>query len=141
MNSISSTTQQPATNVDSAASPAGGFAAFVPVLLIGVLFYFLIMRPQQKRESAKKEKLSKLKKGDCIVTSSGAIGKINKVVSDTEVIVEVSEGVLVAFYKNFIAEVLDSPRDIPSSRDHVKKVAPVKRAKKEKSASVSEKVE
>ena len=107
MDSKGLTTSQQVPSTDGAPSPAGGLTGFLPIILICVLFYFLIMRPQQKKEAAKREKLNQLKKGDCVVTNGGVVGKIDKIVNDAEVTVEISNGVIVRMYKNFIAEILD----------------------------------
>lgn len=64
-------------------NPAGGEAGgadmlmqFLPLILMFVIFWFLLIRPQQKRAKAHKQMLSELKKGDWVVTSSGIIGRI-----------------------------------------------------------------
>ena len=88
------------------------------------------MRPQQKKEAAKKEKLNQLKKGDFIVTNGGVVGKIDKIVNDAEVTVEISSGVIVRMYKNFVAEILDKNVEIPGQKE-AKKEKTTKRSKKE----------
>ena len=55
------------------------FGTFLPLILIFVVFYFLLIRPQQRKVKQHKEMLSNLKRGDKIVTSGGIIGTINKV--------------------------------------------------------------
>ena len=111
MDSKGLTTSQQVPSTDGAPSPSGALTSFLPIILICVLFYFLIMRPQQKKEAAKREKLNQLKKGDCVVTNGGVVGKIDKIVNDAEVTVEISNGVIVRMYKNFIAEILDKKVD------------------------------
>ena len=130
MDSKGLTTSQQVPSTDWAPSPAGGLTGFLPIILICVLFYFLIMRPQQKKEAAKREKLNQLKKGDCVVTNGGVVGKIDKIVNDAEVTVEISNGVIVRMYKNFIAEILDKNVDLPEAKE-VKKEKATRRSKKE----------
>lgn len=83
------------------------FGAFVPFLLIFVIFYFLIIRPQQKREAQKKEKLNQIKRGDKIVTNGGVVATVSKVVDDKRLLVEISSGVEVEIFKGFIADILE----------------------------------
>ena len=81
--------------------------SFAPLLLMILAFYFLMIRPQQKREAKKKEMLSGLRKGDKAVTASGIIGTVHKVVSDDEVSFEVAEGVRIRILKSAIVNLLD----------------------------------
>ena len=60
------------------------FGTFLPLILIFVVFYFLLIRPQQRKVKQHKEMLSNLKRGDKIVTSGGIIGTINKVADNRE---------------------------------------------------------
>ncbi|MFN3232224.1 MAG: preprotein translocase subunit YajC [Alphaproteobacteria bacterium] len=80
-----------------AAAGGGGSALmqFLPLLLIFVVFYFLLIRPQQKRAKEHKEMISKVRRGDTVVTAGGIVGKVTKVESGEEVIVEVADGVRV----------------------------------------------
>lgn len=69
------------------AAPAGGGSAafisnFLPILLIGVIFYFLLIRPQNQRMKAHKLMLSEVSRGDTVVTNGGLIGKVKKVTDD-----------------------------------------------------------
>ena len=130
MDSKGLTTSQQVPSTGGNPSPAGGLTGFMPVILICVLFYFLIMRPQQKKEAAKREKLNQLKKGNFVVTNGGVVGKIDKVVNDAEVTVEFSSGVIVRMYKNFITEILDKDVELPGQKE-VKKEKTTKRSKKE----------
>ena len=91
-----------------AAAPPAGFEimSFLPLILIFIVFYFLLIRPQQKRVKEQKAMLSALRRGDRVVTGGGIIGTISKVVSDEEVIVEVAEGVRLRVLRATIASVL-----------------------------------
>lgn len=63
----------------SASSAYGGLMQFLPLVLILVVFYFLIMRPQQKKLKAHQQMITELKKGDKVITNSGIAGKITKI--------------------------------------------------------------
>ncbi len=93
------------------ATPAsGGTAATItgilPIVLILVVFYFLLIRPQNKRAKQHKELLAGLRRGDRVVTAGGLIGTITKVVNDGEVVVEIAEGVRARVVRSTIHEVL-----------------------------------
>lgn len=85
---------------------AEGLGPLLPLILIFVVFWFLLIRPQQKKAKEHRELLSQLKRGDQIVTSGGIIGKITKVVSDTELQVEIAEEVRVRVARGMVSEVL-----------------------------------
>jgi len=90
---------------------------FLPLVLIFVVFYFLLIRPQQKRMKAHKELLGQLRRGDRVVTSGGIIGTINKLVSDTEVSVEIAEGVRVRVVRSTITEVLSKTEPVSAKAE------------------------
>lgn len=75
-----------------------------PILLMVVLFYFMLIRPQQKRAKDHQAMLGNLKRNDTVVLSSGVIGKIVRV-EDKEVGVEIAQGVTVKVMKGMITEV------------------------------------
>jgi preprotein translocase subunit YajC len=77
---------------------------FAPILLIFVIMYFLILRPNQQKQRTHREMVANLRRGDTVVTSGGLIGKVAKV-DDAEVRVEVAEGVQVRVVRGMIAEV------------------------------------
>ena len=74
------------------AAGGGGFTAFVPLILMFAIFYFLLIRPQQKKAKEHQAMISALKKGDRVITSGGIHGRITSV-DDTTVTVEVAEKV------------------------------------------------
>lgn len=76
----------------AAASPGSGLEFFIPIILIMVVFYFLMIRPQQQRAKQKQQSLASVRRGDRVVTNSGVIGTVTKVVDDNELLVEVAEG-------------------------------------------------
>lgn len=91
-----------------AQAPGGGgdmFVQLLPFLLIFVIIYFLILRPQQKRVKAHREMVAAIRRGDTVVTSGGLIGKVSKVVDESEVVVELAEGVRVRVVRPTISEV------------------------------------
>ncbi len=85
----------------------GGLLGFLPLILIFVIFYFLLIRPQQKRAKEQKAMLDNLKKGDKVITSGGVYGVIEEVKQNT-VIVKIAENVRVKFGKAYIAGVRQS---------------------------------
>ena len=78
---------------------------FVPLILIFVIMYFLLIRPQQKKVKEHQAMIAALRRGDEIVTQGGLIGKITKVKDETEVEVELSDGVKVRVVRSTIAQV------------------------------------
>lgn len=93
--------------VPAATGPGGLSPAMMQmVLLVGMfaLFYFLMIRPQQKRAKAHREMILAVKRGDTVVLSSGVIGKVVRV-EDSEVGVEIATGVTIKAIKSMIAEV------------------------------------
>jgi preprotein translocase subunit YajC len=96
--------------ISPAFAQSGGFAegglGLMPIILVMVIFYFLLIRPQQKRAKQHKEMLSALKRGDKIVTNGGITGTIIKVVEDSETIeVEIAKDVKVNVVRTMIADV------------------------------------
>ena len=78
---------------------------FLPIVAIMGVFYFLLIRPQQKKAKEQQETLSKISKGDTVVTHGGLIGKVTKIVDDHEVQVEVGDNVKVRVLRGGIYEV------------------------------------
>jgi len=81
------------------------FAQFVPLILIFVIMYFLLIRPQQKKVKEHQAMIGALRRGDEIVTAGGLIGKITKVKDDAEVEVELTTGMKVRVVRATIAQV------------------------------------
>jgi preprotein translocase subunit YajC len=79
---------------------------FVPFVLIFVIMWFLILRPQQRRVRAHQEMIKNVRRGDMVVTSGGIIGKVTKVLEDSaDVEVEIADNVKVKVARAMIAEV------------------------------------
>ena len=74
------------------------------VAMIGI-FYFLVMRPQQKRMKEHQNMVSNLKRGDTIVTNGGLVGKVKKIVDEREALVEFANGVDIKVMKDMVATV------------------------------------
>jgi preprotein translocase subunit YajC len=89
--------------------PGGGdggmLMSLLPFVLIFVIMYFLILRPQQKRVKQHQEMVKNVRRGDTVVTSGGLVGKVTKVTDDEQIEVEVAEGVRVRQMRQMIAEV------------------------------------
>ena len=82
------------------------FVQLMPLFLIFAIFYFLLIRPQQKRAKQHKEMVSAIQRGDKILSSGGMRGKVVRVVNDNDIEVEISNGVNVVMVKSTIAEVV-----------------------------------
>ena len=84
----------------------GGFEMFLPFILIIVIFYFLLWRPQQKKMKQHKEMLGSLKRGDRVITGGGIIGRVARIEGDSELIVEIAPEVRVRLSRGTIADVI-----------------------------------
>jgi preprotein translocase subunit YajC len=90
-------------------SPFGGdgglLVSLLPFILIFVIMYLLILRPQQKRVKQHQEMVKNLRRGDTVITSGGLVGKVTKVVDDDQVEVEIADGVRVRQMRQMVSEV------------------------------------
>jgi preprotein translocase subunit YajC len=88
---------------------AGGgsemLVSLLPFVLIFVIMYFLILRPQQKRAKQHQEMVKNMRRGDTVVSSGGLMGKITKVVDENEIEVEIADGIRVRQMRGMVAEV------------------------------------
>ena len=84
-----------------------GFAQFIPLILIFVIFYFFLIRPQQNKVKDHKEMVSSLKRGDEVITGGGLVGKIEKVIGDDRVDVQISENITVQVVQSTIQSLLN----------------------------------
>lgn len=91
----------------AAQAPFGGdiFGMILPLIAIMGVFWFLLIRPQQKRVKEHEELVKNVRRGDVVVTTGGLIGKIAKVVDDNEVSVDLADGVRIRLQRNAISEV------------------------------------
>jgi preprotein translocase subunit YajC len=95
-----------------------GMGSPLPMMIIIVLImYFLVLRPQQKRAKEHQEMVKNLRRGDTVVTSGGLVGKVTKVVDDEHVEVEISDGVRVRHVRSMVTGVRakGEPRDDSSA--------------------------
>ncbi len=83
-----------------------GFAQFIPLILIFVIFYFFLIRPQQKKIKEHKNMVTSLKRGDQVVTSGGIVGQIEKVHDDDKIDVVISDNVTVKVIKSTVQSLL-----------------------------------
>jgi preprotein translocase subunit YajC len=83
-----------------------GIAQFIPLILIFVIFYFFLIRPQQKRAKDHLTMVSSLKRGDEVITSGGIIGTVERVLEDDRIEVILSENVKVQIIKSTITSLL-----------------------------------
>ena len=86
---------------EGAAQAPGGFAAFLPLIFIFVIFYFLIIRPQSQKAKQHRSFLEAVKRGDEVVTAGGLMGRVEGV-TDKWVTLEVSEGVRIRVLKTSV---------------------------------------
>jgi len=92
-----------------AGGQAGGIGAFVPLILMFVIFYFLLIRPQQKKQKLHREMIGNLKKGDRVITTGGLHGRITGI-TDTIATLEISEKVRVKVVRANIAGKADAEK-------------------------------
>src|SRR5215207_5263513 len=89
-----------------AASPFGGdsmLVSLLPFVLIFVIMYFLILRPQQKRVKQHAEMVKNVRRGDTVVTSGGLIAKVTKVIDDDKIEIELADGVRAQQMRSMVA--------------------------------------
>ena len=86
-----------------------GIAQFIPLILIFVIFYFFLIRPQQKKIKEHKLMVANLKRGDEVVTSGGIVGKIEKVFEDDKIDLLITDNVSVKVVKSTIHNLLNKP--------------------------------
>ena len=101
----------------AAAAPSSGTSFFIqtiPLVLIFVIFWFLLIRPQQKRMKEHQAQIAAVKKGDRVVTGGGLIGKVVKV-GDNEVEVELAQGIRVQAVKSTLTQVIDPKSAKPAN--------------------------
>ena len=86
-----------------------GFAQFIPLILIFVIFYFFLIRPQQKRAKDHKAMVAALKRGDEVVTSGGIVGKVERILGNDKLDLSISENVTVQVVQSTIQSILNKP--------------------------------
>ncbi|MCW5737296.1 MAG: preprotein translocase subunit YajC [Enhydrobacter sp.] len=88
-----------------------------PLVLIFIVFYFLLIRPQQAKVRAQREMLAGVKRGDRVVTGGGIIGLVTKVIGDNELQVELADGVRVRIIKATITDILTRGESVRGAKD------------------------
>ncbi len=87
----------------------------MPFVLIFIIMYFLLIRPQQKRVKTHQEMIKNVRRGDTVVLNSGMIGKVTKVIDDNEAEVEIADNVKVKVVKSMIADVRNKTEPAPAA--------------------------
>ena len=85
---------------------ASGIGQFIPLILIFVIFYFFLIRPQQKRVKEHKAMVEALKRGDEVITAGGILGKVERVMEDDRIEVDIGNDVKVQIIKSTITSLL-----------------------------------
>lgn len=111
--------------ISEAFAQAGGgttdmLTSLLPLVLIFVVFYFLLIRPQQKKMKEHKAMIEAVRRGDVVTTSGGIIGKIAKVQEDGVIQLEIADGVKVKVVKGTISEVRSKGGDIDDDKAEAK---------------------
>ena len=83
----------------------GMLMSLLPFILIFVIMYFLILRPQQRRVKQHQEMVKNVRRGDSVVTSGGLVGKVTKVIDDDQIEVEIADGVRVRQMRQMVTSV------------------------------------
>jgi preprotein translocase subunit YajC len=84
---------------------ASMITSLMPLILIIVIMYFLVLRPQQRRAKQHQDMVKSLRRGDTVVTNGGLVGKVTKVVDDDQVEIEISDGVRVRQMRSMVSDV------------------------------------
>ena len=113
---------QDAATAAGSAPEGSAFAQFIPLILIVIVFYFLLFRPQQKRFKEHQQMLDALRRGDRIVTNGGIVGTIKKVESDESMLqVEIAPDVTVQVARSMVSEVVSRTTPAKSEEKSDKK--------------------
>jgi len=100
----------------AAGQGAGGFGGLIPIVLMFVIFYFLLIRPQQKRNKEHKEMITNLKKGDRIITNGGIYGRITGM-DESTLTVEIADKVRVKVVRGNVSGLAQSaPQQAPAAK-------------------------
>lgn len=117
------------------AATGGGFSIdalqqFLPIILIMVVFYFLMLRPQQKKAKALREMVNNLRRGDRVLLQGGIFGKIANVpaATDAELMIEIADKVQIKVVRSAVAEVLEKTQPVGVSEDKAAKADKAEKA-------------
>ena len=104
---------------------ASSFTSFIPLILITAVFYFLVIRPQQKKNKEHQQKLKNLTRGDEIITTGGIVGTVTNIPSDGDYItIEIAKDVKVKLNKVYVADFVthsSNMNELKSEKEHNKK--------------------
>ncbi len=112
--------------ISPAFAQAGGalggdmFVQLLPLLLIFVVFWFFLIRPQQKKAKQHREMVASVRRGDQVVTGGGMLGKVTKVLDENTVQVELAENVRVKVLSTTLQDVLSKGAPVAGAKDHTK---------------------
>ena len=99
--------QETVTPQETKSFLSGGWVSFVPMLLIFAVFYFLTIRPQEKKRRQQEELVNSVKRGEQIITHAGIYGTVVEVNKDSSVVeVEIAKGINIKISKNGIADII-----------------------------------
>ena len=110
---------------------------FLPLVLIFVVFYFLLIRPQQQKQKQHRTMLDALRRGDRVVTGGGIIGTVNRVTNAEEVEVDIAQGVRVRVLRSTITSVLAKP-DPGATREAANERGPERASGRRRAAKEAE---
>lgn len=105
-----------AANIPAAAHSSFDPMSLLPFVLIIVIFYFLIFRPQQKRVKQQREMLSALRRGDKVVTAGGIFGTISRIEGEHELHVEIAPDVVVKLNRGSVTDVVTKTTSLPEGK-------------------------
>jgi preprotein translocase subunit YajC len=88
-----------------AGGDGGMLMSLLPFVLIFVIMYFLILRPQQKRVKQHQEMVKNVRRGDTVVTNGGLVGKVTKVIDDDQIEIEIADDVRIRQMRQMVADV------------------------------------
>ena len=97
----------------------GALIQFAPLILIFIVFYFLLIRPQQKKQKEHKRMLEAIRRGDKIVTSGGLIGIVSQIIDENEILLEITDGIEVRVLRHMVSQML-LKKDKESEKKHKK---------------------
>jgi preprotein translocase subunit YajC len=108
----------------AAGEAPNAFMSFLPLILIFVIFYFLLIRPQQKKMKEHKSMLEAVRRGDRVVTSGGIVGSVKKVLTEErELLIEIADGVEVRVVRDMIASVVSKTEPVAAKANDDEKKA------------------
>jgi preprotein translocase subunit YajC len=123
---------------DGGSSQSAGWLSSLPMIALIFILYFLLIRPQQKRQKQHQALVSAVKKGDKVITNSGIVATVSKVLNEQEIVLEIADGVHCKFIKSAIASIINNevPVQTPAAVEK-KPAAPEKKTPEQTSMKKS----